>query len=114
MSDRDMHATGASWSQDRPGLIVLTSHWLTWIGFALGITAISTWLFFVPAEVAGHAENPYKGAVLYLILPGALFAGLTLAALGMLLARRRIRQRLRTAIIDRKAALHRLIVFLVV
>ena len=65
-------------------------------------------------EVAGHADNPYKGAVLYLILPFILFSGLALAALGVLLARRRIRQRLRTAVVDRKTALQRLVMFLVV
>jgi nitrate/TMAO reductase-like tetraheme cytochrome c subunit len=102
------------WRRDRPGIVLLTSHWLTWVGFALAITAASTWLFVLPAEVAGHADNPYKGAVLYLILPFILFAGLGLAALGMLLARRRIRQRLQTALVDRKTALQRLIVFLVI
>jgi len=59
--------------RDRPGIILLTSHWLTWLGLALAITAISTWLFVLPAEVAGHTENPYKGAVLYLLLPFVLF-----------------------------------------
>ena len=119
MSDDDMDraphgATARDWARDRPGIILLTSHWLTWLGFALGITAVSTWLFVAPAEVTGHTENPYKGAVLYLILPGVLFAGLGLAALGMVLARRRIRRHLQTAIVDRKTALQRVVVFLVV
>ena len=84
--DRTQHggtAAAPDWQRDRPGIILLTSHWLTWLGFALGITAVSTWLFVVPAEVAGHAENPYKGAVLYLILPFILIAGLALAACGI-------------------------------
>ena len=102
------------WERDRPGLILLTSHWLAWVGLALTITAISTWLFVIPAEVAGHAENPYKGAVLYLILPFVLIAGLTLTGIGILLARRRIRARLQTAIVDRRTALQRLIAFLVI
>lgn len=103
-----------NWERDRPGIILLTSHWLTWIGLALAITAISTWLFVLPAEVAGHTENPYKGAVLYLLLPFVLFTGLALTALGILLARRRIRERLKAGVVDRKTALHRLIVFLVI
>jgi len=102
------------WERDRPGIILLTSHWLIWVGLALAITAISTWLFVVPAEVGGHADNPYKGVVLYLILPFGLVAGLALMGLGMVLGRRRIRDRLRTGITDRRTALHRLIVFLVV
>jgi nitrate/TMAO reductase-like tetraheme cytochrome c subunit len=105
---------GPNWRRDRPGIILLTSHWLTWLGLALAITAVSTWLFFLPAEVTGHTENPYKGAVVYLILPIALVVGLALAALGMLLARRRIRERLKTEVVDRRAAWHRLIAFLAI
>jgi len=105
---------GPGWDRNRPGIVLLTSHWLTWLGFALGITAISTWLFVAPAEVAGHTENPYKGAVLYLILPFVLIAGIALAILGMLLARRRIVQRMQAAVVDRRTALHRLIVFAVI
>src|SRR5579862_3121809 len=99
--------------RNRPGIILLTSHWLTRLGVALAITAISTWLFVAPTEVTGHIENPYKGAVLYLILPGVLFAGVFLMAVGIVLARRRISRDL-TAIADRRTALQRLIVFLVI
>jgi nitrate/TMAO reductase-like tetraheme cytochrome c subunit len=114
MSDRDLDGTAAKRSRDRPGIIVLTSHWLVWLGMVLVITAISTWLFVVPAEVGVQAENPYKGAVLYLILPLILLVGLGLTGLGILLGRRRIRQRLTTGIVDRKTALQRLIAFLVI
>ena len=122
MGDREADHTSPSgtpgpavpkWERDRPGILLLTSHWLIWVGFALSITAISTWLFVVPAEVAGHADNPYKGVVLYLILPFLLVAGLALAGIGILLGRRRIRERLQAGIVDRKTALHRLIAFLV-
>ncbi|MBP1688698.1 MAG: cytochrome c family protein, partial [Deltaproteobacteria bacterium] len=97
MGDREADHTSPSgtpgpavpkWERDRPGILLLTSHWLIWVGFALSITAISTWLFVVPAEVAGHADNPYKGVVLYLILPFLLVAGLALAGIGILLGRR--------------------------
>ena len=114
MSDRDLGGKTAERSRDRPGIILLTSHWLVWLGMVLVITAISTWLFVVPAEVGVQAENPYKGAVLYLILPLILLAGLGLTGLGILLGRRRIRQRLTTGIVDRKTALQRLIAFLVI
>ena len=122
MGNRDADHTSPSgtpapaiskWKRDRPGILLVTSHWLIWFGIALGITAISTWLFVVPAEVAGHADNPYKGAVLYLILPFLLIAGLVLAGIGILLGRRRIRERLQAGIVDRRTALYRLIVFLV-
>lgn len=102
------------WQRDRPGILLLTGHWLVWVGAAIGITAVSTWLFVLPAEVAGHAENPYKGAVLYLILPFVLVAGVVLAGLGVLLGRRRIQERLHAGIADRKTALRRLIAFLAI
>jgi nitrate/TMAO reductase-like tetraheme cytochrome c subunit len=114
MSHRGADAASAKWSRDHPGIILLTSHWLVWVGLVLVITTISTWLFVLPAEVTGHAENPYKGAVVYLILPFILVAGLGLTGLGMFLARRRIHQRLATEIVDRKTALQRLIAFLVI
>ena len=68
------------------------------VGLVLGITAVSTWLFVLPAELHGHIENPYKGVVLYLILPFVLVAGTcpdggSESSLG----RRRIRKRLETA-----------------
>jgi hypothetical protein len=63
--------------RDRPWLVLLTSHWLSWLGLVLAITATCTWLFFLPAEIQGHVENPYKGGVvLYLILPVILFCAI--------------------------------------
>jgi nitrate/TMAO reductase-like tetraheme cytochrome c subunit len=100
------------WERDRPGIVLLTSHWLTWLGLALGITAVSTWLFVLPTELHGNIENPYKGAVLYLILPFLLVGGLVLSAAGIVLGRRRIHKRLATVVVDRTTALHRLILFL--
>ena len=101
-----------NWERDRPWIVLLTSHWLTWLGLALGITAISTWLFVLPTELHGNVENPYKGAILYLILPFVLVGGVALAAAGIVLGRRRIQERLETVVVDRKTALHRLLLFL--
>jgi hypothetical protein len=118
MSDDRTAPTGGpavpSWERDRPWLVVLTSHWLTLVGLALGITAVSTWLFMLPSELPGHVENPYKGAVLYLILPFVLVAGVVLATVGIVLGRRRIRKRLKAVVVDRRTALHRLILFLAI
>jgi nitrate/TMAO reductase-like tetraheme cytochrome c subunit len=94
--------------------VLLTSHWLSWLGLVLVITAASTWLFVVPAELHGQVENPYKGVIVYLILPFIGLAGLALTAGGMVLGRRRIRQRLETEVADRRKALQRLIVFLAI
>jgi nitrate/TMAO reductase-like tetraheme cytochrome c subunit len=107
-------ATQPPVERNRPGLILLTSHWLSWLGLAIVITAVSTWLFVLPTELREHVENPYKGAVVYLILPGVLFAGLGLVAVGILLGRRRIRERLRASLVDRRTTLQRLVAFLVI
>jgi nitrate/TMAO reductase-like tetraheme cytochrome c subunit len=104
----------SEWERDRPWIVLLTSHWLTMVGLVLGITAVSTWLFFLPAELPGHIENPYKGVVLFLILPFVLVAGVALAAVGIVLGRRRIRKRLEAAVVDRRTALHRLMLFLAI
>ena len=100
--------------KDRPGLVLLTSHWLSRTGLVIVITAISTWLFVFPAEIREHVENPYKGAVVYLILPLVLLAGIVLTLTGIALGRRRIRERLATEVADRKRTFQRLIVFLAV
>jgi nitrate/TMAO reductase-like tetraheme cytochrome c subunit len=114
MNDREGERPTPNWERNRPGLVLLTSHWLSWLGLVILITAISTWLFVLPAEVQGHVENPYKGVVLYLILPFIGFVGIVLTVVGMVLGRRRIRERLETEVTDRKRALQRLVVFLAI
>jgi nitrate/TMAO reductase-like tetraheme cytochrome c subunit len=100
--------------KDRPGLVLMTSHWLTRLGLVLVVTAISTWLFFVPSGQAEHGENPYKGLVVYIVLPGVFFAGLALSALGVVAGRRRIKERLEAGTVSVDTARQRLIVFLAV
>jgi len=97
--------------QDRPGLVLLTTHWLTRLGLVLVITALSTWLFFLPATRA-HEENPYTGMIVYLILPAIFFAGLGCIALGVVLGRRRIRERLDAGTVSLETSRRRLIAFL--
>jgi hypothetical protein len=101
----DRAAAGSKWGRNRPGIALLTSHWLSWLGLVLVITATSTWLFIIPAELQGHVENPYKGVVVCLILPFIGFAGIVLTAAGMVLGRRRIRARLEIEVTDRRRAL---------
>ena len=96
---------------DRPGLVLLTTHWLSRLGLFLVITALSTWLFFLPATRADR-ENPYTGMIVYLILPAAFFAGLGCIALGVVLGRRRIRERLAAGTVSLETSRRRLIVFL--
>jgi nitrate/TMAO reductase-like tetraheme cytochrome c subunit len=91
---------------------MVTSHWLSMLGLFLAGTGLITWLFVLPLQVRGHAENPYIGIVVFIVVPIVFFAGLALVPLGVYLARRRVRRRLTTVIVDRRAALRRLAWFL--
>ena len=42
----------AGGQQDRPGLVLLSGHWLTLLGLFLVITAICTWFFVLPSAGA--------------------------------------------------------------
>jgi nitrate/TMAO reductase-like tetraheme cytochrome c subunit len=99
--------------RNRPGFVVLTSHWLTRLGMAIGITTVIAWLFFVPSELHGGLENPYKGAILYLILPAVLVFAIVLAVVGIWLKRRQIREHLASGV-DKRTALYRLTAFLAI
>ena len=98
--------------EDRPGLVLLSGHWLTRLGLCLVITAICTWLFFLPSGLPEHGENPYKGLIVYLGLPALFFLGLVLAVLGVVVGRRRIQERLQAGTVHRETALRRLVLFL--
>jgi hypothetical protein len=75
---------------------------------ALVATAVISWLFVLPQQVRGHADNPYVGILVFLILPAIFFAGLALVPIGVYLSKRQIRQGLPEESFDRKTALRRL------
>ena len=100
----------------RPILVLLTSHWVSMLGVALVTTAGFSWLFVLPMEFQGHTSNPYIGIVVFILIPIIFVLGLILIALGIFLARRRIRsvgQELAAAE-DRRIHIRRLAIFLVV
>ena len=96
--------------RDRPFLILVTSHWVSLLGTGLVGTALISWLFVLPLQVRGHADNPYIGIVVFMIVPMVLIVGLGMVPVGVLLARRRARQRLTEQIVDRQVAMRRLVV----
>src|SRR3954468_17480174 len=61
-----------------PVWFLLTRHWLSLLGTGLIITAVISLLFVAPLEIRGHADNPYVGIVLFLVIPLVFFAGLAL------------------------------------
>jgi len=99
-------------ARDRPLLVLLTSHWLSFLGMGLVGTALISWLFVLPLQLRGHVDNPYIGILVFMVIPIVLVAGLVLTPVGVFLARKRARQRLAEQVVDRKAAARRMIVFL--
>lgn len=95
-----------------PFIVMVTSHWLSLLGLFLLGTALISWLFVLPMQVRGHADNPYIGIVVFIFVPIIFFLGLALVPIGVWIARRRVRHRLALAVVDRRAAVHRLAVFL--
>lgn len=92
----------------RPVWFILTRHWLSLLGAALTTTAGISWLFVLPLHVRGHADNPYVGIIVFLILPIVFFTGLVLIPIGAWLSKRRLAGRLAEPTFDRGTALRRL------
>src|SRR5580765_1771171 len=112
MKETAMPPTSAEPPRDRPFLVLITSHWLSLLGIGLVGTALISWLFVLPLHVRGHVDNPYIGVLVFMVIPIVLVTGLALVPVGVFLARRRAKQRLATEIVDRKAAIRRLVWFL--
>src|SRR5215469_14309875 len=91
----------------KPAWFVLTGHWLSLVGLGLVTTAGISWLFVLPLRIRSHADNPYVGIVVFLILPIVFFLGLALIPIGVYLSKRELREGL-AAEFDRKTALRRL------
>jgi hypothetical protein len=97
--------------QQRPFLVLLTSHWISMLGVALVTLAGCSWLFVLPAHIRGRVDNPYIGLLVFIAIPIAFFLGLALIPLGIALARRRVAAGL-LALPDRGTAWRRLATFL--
>src|SRR5690348_9542290 len=95
-------------ADSKPVWFLLTQHWLSLCGAALVTTAVISWLFVLPQQIRGHADNPYIGLILFLVIPALLIAGLILIPIGIYLSRRRLQQTLSATTFDRKAAVRRI------
>ena len=92
----------------RPFVVLVASHWLSLVGVSLALAGLLCWLFLLPLQMRGHAENPYIGILAFVVLPLVFFLGLGLTPIGVFLARRRVRTRFQTEVMDRSAAYKRL------
>ena len=97
-------------TETRPVLELLTTSWVSLLGTALVTTASFSWLFVVPLHLRGHAENPYIGILVFLIIPILFVLGLLLIPIGIFLARKKVRRGLLQAA-DRRTYLRRLAIF---
>lgn len=91
-----------------PAWFLLTRHWLSQLGLGLVATALISWLFVLPQQIRGHADNPYVGIVVFLVLPAIFFTGLLLIPVGVYLSKRQIRAGLAEETFDRRTALQRI------
>jgi hypothetical protein len=95
-------------NRKRPVWFLLTQHWLSLVGVALLASALISWLFVLPQHIRGHADNPYIGIVVFLVLPAIFFTGLLLVPVGVYLSKRQIRSGLDGETFDRRTALQRI------
>jgi nitrate/TMAO reductase-like tetraheme cytochrome c subunit len=100
----------------RPILMLLTSHWLCFVGAALATTAGFSWLFALPVQVTGRASNPYIGLLAFIAIPAVLIAGLILIAIGVYLGRKRLEKIQRELMVlpDRRTYLRQIAIFFAV
>lgn len=98
----------------KPVWFLLTQHWLTLAGMTLVTTAVLSWLFVLPQQIRGHADNPYVGIIIFLVLPLVFFAGLALIPTGIYLSKRRLHEQLTAPALDRKTAIRRIAWFFAV
>jgi nitrate/TMAO reductase-like tetraheme cytochrome c subunit len=82
----------------RPILVLLTSHWISMLGAALVTLAGFSWLFLLPLNLRGAGvNNPYIGLLLFIAIPIVFFAGLVLIPIGIALAKRKVVENLNEA-----------------
>ena len=96
----------------RPFIVLVASHWLSMLGASLALAVFLCWLFLLPLQIRGHAENPYIGILAFVIVPLLFFLGLGLVPIGVFLARRQVRARFLSEVVDRRAAFKRLAIVL--
>jgi nitrate/TMAO reductase-like tetraheme cytochrome c subunit len=99
--------------QKRPILVMLASHWISMLGTALVTLSGFSWLFLLPIHLRGHADNPYIGLLLFIVIPIIFFMGLALIPIGIFLAKRHIAATIET-LPDRKSAFRRAGIFFAV
>jgi hypothetical protein len=92
----------------KPLWFLLTNHWVSLLGIGLVTTACISWLFVLPLQLRGHAENPYIGILVFLVLPILFFVGLGLIPIGVYKSKHQVREGLAGEGVNRGAAIRRI------
>jgi hypothetical protein len=83
--------------EDEPQLITKTPslfrNYVSFVGAAIVIAAIASGTLLFLMEITSSGENPYLGILTYIVFPTFLMFGLGLVAVGMIIERRRRRQK---------------------
>src|SRR5579872_801756 len=81
-------------SRDRIApLVHLSNNWISLTGVVIVTTATVFWLFLLPFTLRGEITHPYIGILVFLLLPALFILGLILIPVGIVLCRRRDRER---------------------
>ena len=73
----------------RPSLL---RNWLSLSGLVISTGSLFSFLLLILLDTMSHFSNPYIGILTYLVAPGFLVTGLTVAAIGALRERRKLGQ----------------------
>jgi hypothetical protein len=68
----------------------LLRNWLSLSGLVIATGSLFSFLLLYLLDTVAHFTNPYIGVLTYLVAPGFLFIGLTLAVVGALWYRRQL------------------------
>jgi hypothetical protein len=74
--------TGTS-PQPPKGLLSCTGNWIGLLGITVSVCSLLTLLILLGYDLLVGFDKPYLGVVIYVALPGVLFAGLLLTLLGI-------------------------------
>ena len=67
----------------------LFRNYISFVGFAIAVSAFTSFALLFTIELFGSTENPYADLVIFIFIPSIMMAGLFLAVVGALLERRR-------------------------
>ena len=73
-----------------PGLL---HNWISFIGIAIAVTSLTCIVLLILIEMSGTTENPYTDLITFIFFPSILAFGLFVILAGVLLERRRRRNR---------------------